>query len=215
MFKSIVLVQWKWSRWSVLLLSVAALAVTSWTVSGDMTSEMSYGRTNLFNRMQTTSVWYRTIAIVAGFLLAMHAWRTDHQGRNVYALSLPIERWRFALYRYGAGALFGMLIICALWLSALMAVAIQGAPAGLHAYPGGLAVRVGMVLLVAYAGAFAIWSSTARAPYYIAGTVVAVLAALAIADAFNAMFVPRALGSLWQYLGIREVFGGRWFLYDV
>src|SRR3954462_8292696 len=53
--------------------------------------------------MQSWGVGYALAAAAIGLALAMLSWGFDHRLRHVYALSLPIARWRYVLYRFTAG----------------------------------------------------------------------------------------------------------------
>jgi hypothetical protein len=214
MFKRMLLVQWKWSRWSVLLLSLAAIAVTMWSVSA--AGNRTAGSTSpLASRLDMANFWYHFLVWVAGFLLAMHAWRTDHAGKHVYALTLPIPRWRFGLYRYAAGLIFAAVIVLALWVGALVAASGAEVPPGLRTYPTGLAFRIGVALFAIYAVFFVLWSATPKVGYYAA----AVLVLFFLLSAFQANDVARMVQTVlmagWKGVGFSEIMAGRWFLIDV
>jgi hypothetical protein len=214
MFRQMFFLQWKWSRVSVLLMALIALAVPIWSVSGDQSATIT-STPPLLERMAAAGNAYGLLAAAAGFLLAMHAWRTDHSKRHVYALTLPLPRWRYTAYRYAGGALLGCALAAVLWLSAMMAARITDIPPGLHAYPTGLALRFAFALLVCFAFFFALWSATARAAYYVAGAGVLLGVVLALFAYRDSTLAADAVRATWRALGMNELFGGRWFLLDV
>jgi hypothetical protein len=214
MFQSMLAVQWRWSRWSVLLITITLIATAAWSVGAEQPRFQEPMPSPFAMRLETASGWLHVLVFIAGFLLAMHAWRTDHAGRHVYALSLPIARWRYVLYRYGAGLLFITVITLAFWLSAVVVVSSITIPDGLHAYPIGLSLRLALALFTAYALFFAIWSATPRTGYYTAALIVLLLLVMTIP--LRPVFEFReALRWLWNYAGFAHVFSGRWFLIDV
>ena len=209
-------VQWKWSRVTVLLLVLVAFVVPIWSVSGKAAQpHPGTGMPPLLDKMQMASTAYILLALGAGFLLAMHAWRTDHTHRHVYALSLPIPRWRYSLNRYAAALVFGAGVVAALWVGGVLAVLVRGVPEGLHAYPLGLALRFGFVMLVAFAVFFVLWSATARTTYYTAGALIAFVVMAALSEYFDSSLGGDVVRVVWHGLGMFEIFGGRWFLINV
>ncbi|MEX2283480.1 MAG: ABC-2 transporter permease [Gemmatimonadota bacterium] len=214
MFGQMLSVQWKWSRWSVLLLSLAVIVVAIWSISVDLQNSLEM-QSGLAQRLEAANGWYHTLVWVGGFLLAMHAWRTDHAGRHVYALSLPIPRHRFVLYRYVSGLLFAGLIVLTLWLAALVATSMIEVPPGLNAYPTGLALRIGVALLATYALFFAVWSATPRTGYYVAGILILFVVVNSLSPTPVGNVLQSGLSALWSGLGFEHIMTGRWFLIDV
>jgi len=167
--------------------------------------------------MQAWGGFYGIAAAGLGLLVAMAAWRPDHAGHHVYALSLPISRARYAGFRFAAGMLFLAPALLALLLGAAV-VAMTGAiPSGLHAYPVALALRFALAAMVAFALFFAIASSTQKT----AGIIVALIAGMFFAQYLLVMFGSDfdVLGPLGDFIfirpGILSVFSGRWMLVDV
>ena len=141
----------------------------------------------------------------------------DDAGRHVYALSLPIERWRYVAMRFGAGALTIVPTAIALWAGSIVAVAAHEIPAGLESHPAGLALRFTLAALVAYALFFAISSGTKRT----AGILLAVLGGMIclemIGETTNIPLRPLSLflDLMVNQAGTLGVFNGRWMLIDV
>ncbi|HMC57076.1 MAG TPA: hypothetical protein VKH19_17990 [Gemmatimonadaceae bacterium] len=214
MFRAILVTQWKWTRTTALLATVAAFSipVASLQSARDADTPLEF-----ISRMQAWGIGYALLAAGVGLLVALAAWGHDHQGRHVYALSLPVSRQRYALLRYGAGATYLVPAIIAVLIGSLVVIATGAIPQGLHAFPIALTLRFGLAALVAYSVFFAIGAGTTR-------TAAAVLALIAVV--LFAQFVISASGvqfDLLRYVadglfgtgGVLSVFSGRWMLVDV
>ncbi len=214
MFRAILKTQWQWTRLAVLLAAIAAFAMPLLS----MTSRIPLDQPrNLISNMQTWGVGYVALAAAAGLAVAILAWSSDHRGHHVYALSLPVARWRYVLMRFGAGVVFLLPIVVALALGAVIAVSLFPIPQGLHAYPWALTARFGFAALVAFAIFFAISSATARTAGYILGLIGAVFVAQFLTDAagLHWQVASHAVDLVMAYPGILAVFSGRWALIDV
>jgi hypothetical protein len=222
MFKAILKVQWKWTRIWILFATIFAFAIPVGTVRlfGEAV-EFYDGRPpspgQIIRAMQSAGVVYSMLAAALGLAVAFTAWSSDHKGRHVYALSLPISRARYALMRFAAGSLF-LLIPCAgLLLGALIATAIIDLPAGMHAYPLQLTARF---LLAAFV-AFAIFFSIAGASQRAAATMLGIIAAgFVVAVGLGAMGVKTDFIGIFARVifvepGVLSIFTGRWMLIDV
>ncbi|NIR46230.1 MAG: hypothetical protein GWN99_17520, partial [Gemmatimonadetes bacterium] len=183
MFRAIFYTQWKWTRLALLPCSVIAFALPILSVRHLGSGLTTFWAMEVLDRMRLFSVWYPALAAATGLIVAVSAWREDHRHGHVYALSLPVERWRFALLRYGSGALLLAGPILALWLGAAIASWAASVPPGLRAYPTALAVRFALALLVAYSIFFAISAGTTRTAAYVLGGLgaVAIVAILVFA----------------------------------
>src|SRR5690606_14011096 len=96
------------------------------------------------------------VAVAAGVVIALVSWNWDHRTGHVYALSLPIPRWRYALLKLWAGAVALVVPTLAILVGAgigLMAVEI---PEGLRAYPIAFAARFLLCSIAFYALLFAL-----------------------------------------------------------
>ena len=215
MFKRMLTVQWQWSRLSVLLLIVFAVFMPVWVGSSVHLREPGAAWSKLADTIQLSATGLQMFVWVAGFLLAMHAWRTDQAGHHVYALSLPIARPQFVLYRYAIGALFAALIVAAFWITAFIVTRTGDVPQGLHAYPGGLALRLAVALLTTYALFFALWSMTPRAGYYTAAALILFLALMAISARPELRPLRNAIEAAYTGSGLADIFRSRWYLIDV
>ena len=214
MFKAILRTQWQWTRVAVLLAAIAAFAMP--LVSMNSGVQMRLPRSYIAN-MQEWGIGYALLAGTVGLLVAILAWSSDHRGHHVYALALPVARWRYVLMRFGAGIVFLLPVVAALAVGATVASVTFPIPQGLHAYPLALAGRFGLAALVAFAIFFAISAATARTAGFILGGIIAIVLAQALADAtgLHWKIVSHAVDLVLAYPGILSVFSGRWALIDV
>jgi hypothetical protein len=213
-FKAILKTQWQWTRMAVLLAAIAAFTMPLMSMNSNV--PLNQPRTYI-SLMQTWGVGYVVLAATVGLTVAILAWSSDHRGHHVYALALPVARWRYVLMRFGAGVLFLVPVAAALCAGALIAVGLFPVPQGLHAYPWALAARFGFAALVAFAIFFAISVATARTAGYILGAIAAVLVVQFLADAagLHWQVVSHAVDLVLAYPGVLSVFSGRWALIDV
>src|SRR5256885_11060199 len=164
MFRVILYTQWKWSRLIVVLGSVAGFALPIISLQGpDRPDSSPLTPGDLLRTVQSWGVLYPVLAATLGLLVALTTWTPDHRGRHVHALILPVPRWRYVLLRFGAGMVLLAAPIVAVMAGALLATRTATIPAGLQGYPGALAVRFALAVLVAFAGFFAVSAGTARA----------------------------------------------------
>jgi len=218
MFHMILFTQWKWSRLILLPAVLAAFALPLLSVQGaGDPNRTAWEARSLLYAVQSWGVGYPVLATAIALAIAMTAWGADHRGRHVYALSLPVPRWHYALQRFGAGVVLLALPAFALWLGALVAAATATIPPGLHAYPGAIAVRFALALGVAYAVFFAITAGTTRT----AGYVLAIIAGIIVVQVLTASagielrLIPFMGDRLFLWPGPLEIFSGRWMLIDV
>jgi hypothetical protein len=218
MFRTILFTQWTWSRNLVLVGTLAAFAIPLISVkSGDLASVDGFAVRTYLSMLEGMGVAYPILAGVLGLVLALSAWGPDHRGRHVYALTLPLPRWQYALLRFTAGLALLALPVAALWVSALIAAASVKLPVGLTTYPTALAVRFALAAFVAYAAFSAVSAGTSRTAAYVLGAIAVLLIAQmvftftstdvdVVSPVFNAVFI-------WP--GPLAVFSGRWMLIDV
>lgn len=218
MFKVILLSQWKWTRLPLLGFVLAAFALPLLSARGaGVASQDNWLIEELLSNLQTWGLAYPVLAGFLGLILARATWGPDHQGKHVYALSLPLPRWDYVLMRFAAGAVLLALPVLALWIGALIATFATTLPPSLQAYPTILTLRFALAALVAYAVIFAISAGTNKT----AGIILAVLAAVVIVQLFldaigiETLFVQSLLAKLVLWPGPFEIFTGRWMLFDV
>jgi hypothetical protein len=209
-----VFTQWKWTRTVLLLVCLAGFGLPLASLQSARDADTPQ---RVIAIMQTWGVAYALLAGLTGVVVALAAWGHDHQGRHVYALSLPLSRARYVLLRFGAGALFLLAPTLAVLLGALV-VAVSGAiPEGLHAFPFALTVRFGLAAAVAYALIFAIGSATTRTAAIILGAMAGVLLAQYFLVVLGIRYdlIARIAELVFVSPGLLSVFSGRWMLIDV
>ena len=217
MFRVVLETQWKWTRGMLLAATLTTFALPLLSMRDAARALDDMNARELLARMQSFGTMYAVTAAFIGLVVAAMAWTSDHAGRHVYALSLPIERWRYVAMRFGAGALTIVPTAIALWVGGVVALAAHEIPAGLESHPAALAIRFALAALVAYSLFFAISSGTKRT----AGIVLAVLGGLICLELIGeTMDLPLRPLSMFIDLmvhraGTLGVFNGRWMLIDV
>ena len=103
--------------------------------------------------------------------MAILAWSYDHRLRHVYALSLPIQRWRYVMHAIHRRSDVARAAGRALFVGTEIVAHSSLVPKTLHAYPVALTLRFAFATLVAYAVFFAISSATAKTAGYILATI--------------------------------------------
>ena len=218
MFRQILYTQWKWSRLVLLLLVLAAFATPVMSVRslGDPGIQGWDVRTALLD-VEGWGFIYPFLAVGVALLLSLTTWGPDHAGKHVYALSLPVPRWHYALLRFSAGLVLMSAVVFAVWLGALVATATVALPPGLHAYPHALALRFALAAVVAYAVFFAISAGTNRIAGYVLGALggLILLQVVAAIAGIDTSLLPTVIGALVVWPGAFEIFTGRWMLIDV
>ena len=163
------------------------------------------------------------LAVAVGFSLALLVWNWDHQGNHVYALSLPVSRWNWALQKMGTGVVLLALPSGAFLAGSLLATLTVTLPEGLHGYALDVSARFFFAALVAYSTLFAMASGTIRTALLVLGSVlsffvVGQLALTILAEAFGwgqVFLVPAVLEFMQAWPGPLHVFVGDWMLFDV
>ena len=217
MFRAILATQWKWSRGLLLALTCTAFALPFLSLRAAAAPLAQLDAGMLLSIMESFGAFYAVAAATIGLMIAMIAWSADHSGRHVYALSLPIARWKYVAMRFGAGALTIAPPVIALWIGASVALMVTSIPTGLTTHPLALAIRFALAALVAYAVFFAISSGTRRTAGIILGVVLGALAVQVVGELFGLrMAAATALfDMLTNWSGMLGVFNGRWMLIDV
>lgn len=214
MWRAMLETQWKWSRAMLLLLAIASFALPLVSLRA---SFGAFTESLFIASMQAWSVGYAVIAAGLGLVMAILAWSYDHRLRHVYALSLPVARWRYVLMRFTAGLTLLGLPIVALFIGAEVVAHSSYVPKMLHAYPIALTLRFAFAALVAYAIFFAISSATAKTAGYILGALATMIVLQLLVDSTGSR--ANVLGYLIDAVlaspGLLAVFNGRWMLIDV
>jgi hypothetical protein len=219
---------WKQIRWGLLPFVLGAYVLPLMAVQGLGTPPgMDSASLEAYRLVAGYQVWlpvFPLLAAAVGITLALSAWNWDHQLKHVYALSLPVSRWRYAVVKMVAGATLALLPAGALWIGAHVATAFVDLPAGLHAYPNHLAFRFLVAILLAYAGFFAMAAGTVRTTMWVLSAVIGFLILGNVLTDFLAGYFPvfyrvnvveLAFATLMKVPGPLEVFTGNWMLIDV
>ncbi len=214
MFKALMRVQWKWCKGAALLATILGFAVPLGSVQS-LHPEFMYS-VSVVARMQEFGIAYALLAAGVGLAFAILAWSSDHKGRHVYALALPVNRSRYALMRFGAGALFLLLPSLGVLVGCLVAISLMNVPLGLHAYPFSLALRFLLASGVSFSIFFAIAASTPKAAGMILGGLASLLIVTFLLSLTSVHFdlLGHASDFLFTEPGPLSVFTGRWMLID-
>lgn len=217
MFRVILETQWRWTRGVLLVGTCLSFALPFMSLRSAARALDEMNASVLLVSMEQFGAIYAIAAAMLGMVIAGMAWSPDHTGRHVYALSLPIERWRYVAMRFGAGALTLTPLALALWLGGIVALLSINIPDGLHAHPAALAIRFALAMLVAYAIFFAISSGTKRTTMVLLGILLATVLVDVLADVMGVPIAPFSaiIDLLIDWTGTLGVFNGRWMLIDV
>lgn len=215
MFNAILKTQWNATRVMVLLTAILAFAVPLASLQDAL------GALSPQAFVETMQKWggaYAVLAALTGLFVGMAAWRPDQTGRHVYALSLPISRARYVMFRFAAGGVFIAPSVVALLVGALLVTWSGAVPESLRGYPFALALRFAFAAAVAYSMFFAIAASTSRT----AGLILAAMAGVVFGQYLVNVIGSTEydiLGPITNFIflkpGILSVFSGRWMLVDV
>jgi hypothetical protein len=173
MFRQILFTQWRWSAQVIALLGalVVALPVAAFNA-------LPVAPGAILTRAATWGALYPVLAALTGLLIGLTAWSGDHRGQHVYALTLPVPRWFYALLRYASGALLVLTVAAAALVGTLIMTAGLTLPPGLHSYAGTVSLRFVLGAVLVYSLVFAISSATTRT----AGGILALLGGLALGE---------------------------------
>ena len=168
-------------------------------------------------QLQSWGLFYPLLALCVGLLIALIIWMPDRAGRHVYALSMPLARWRFVLLRFGAGLVLVMVPVVLLGIGTLMATAATRLPPGVNAYPGAISLRFLLATLVAFSLAFAVAAGTSRMTRVVLGIICMVILVeigLSLAGITGVDPVLRLIEWMASPTGPLDIFAGRWMLLD-
>lgn len=221
MLRQMVWLHWKAARWVMLPLVLLCVGLPLAAVRMSRTT----GQGDAFDMIVLMGVWtpmFPFMAAFTGISIALTAWVWDHNGRHIYALSLPVERWEYAMLKMAAGTLLLVVPAAALWLGAWLG-SLQPIPEGLHTYVLSFSARFLLAALIAYAVTFALAAGTVRTASIILAVLIATVTFGSIGVEFvNSNFgmsVPAPYGvieaALTRWPGPFNVFGGSWMLIDV
>lgn len=215
MFNAVLYTQWKWARLPLLVLTLASFALPVLSVRSQY--DPAIPAVALLSRIQSWGLVYPLLALCVGLLIALLVWMPDRNGRHIYALSMPVPRWRFVLLRFGAGVVLVLIPVALLGVGALIATAATRMPPGVNAYPGAITLRFLLATLVAFSLAFAVAAGTSRLTRIVLSLlclVIAVEIALSLAGVTGVDPVLRLLEWMASPTGPLDIFAGRWMLLD-
>jgi hypothetical protein len=227
MYQPMLFVHWKQVRLLLIPFVVAAFGLPLLAVQGlgaDATGGVSAEVYQIVSGYQVWLPLFPMLAGAIGIVLALTAWNWDHLLGHVYALSLPVARWEYALLKMGAGIALGLVPTLAFWIGAHVAAASVTLPAGLNAYPNQLALRFFLAMLMAYAFFFALGAGTVKTTVWVVtGIFAALVASEVLGDVLvlyfsgleNLSYLELATDWLVERGGPFEVFTGNWTLIDV
>jgi ABC-type transport system involved in multi-copper enzyme maturation permease subunit len=217
MFRAILATQWKWTRGMLLVATCLTFALPLLSMRAADQALAEANARDLLTVISSFGMFYAISAAAIGLLIAASAWTSDHAGRHVYALSLPVQRWKYVAMRFGAGAATLAAPVVALWIGALVAVSVHAIPAGLHAYPVALAVRFALAVLLSSAVFFAISSGTKRTAGILLGVLGGIILVEMVGESLGLRITPFfwLIDVLMDSTGLFGVFNSRWMLIDV
>lgn len=228
MLRQFLYLHWKSARWAILLFTPVCFALPLLAVRFAQQNTRGIEPDFIAGALlMTLQVWvplFPLIAGLAGVTLALTAWSWDHGNHHIYALSLPLARWEYALQKFLAGLVLLSVPVLALYIGALLGAGMIELPDGLRSYPFALGGRFLLAALIAYALIFALAAGTVK-------TTVRLVTAFVLFLVFGSLaaeFIQSALGLdrvytpfhlmdavLMRWPGPFHVFGGNWMLIDV
>lgn len=217
MFLALLRLQWREGRLALAVLGAAGIALPLLSLRGATGAAGPWEAWELLRASAAWSAWYPLLALAAALALSAGAWAADHRSRHVYALTLPVARWRYLLLRYSAGAILLLAVGAVLWLGGTLATVPVAIPPLLHAYPGGLAFRFCLAAFSAYTILFALHGLTPRAARLLVAALLLLVLVAALADllALGVRPLDLTVDALLGPFSPLAVFHGPWMLIDV
>lgn len=209
--------QWFWARSGLVPIAVTAFVLPILSVQPfNDPNAVGFQLNNLISQSARWSPGYPILASVLGLLLGTTAWSADHRGRHVYALSLPLPRWRFTLHRFTAGLTLLAVVAAVFWIAAVVAAVSASTPISVRGYPNALALRFLLAACVSYAAFFTVASGTARTAGFVLGGLALVVVAqvLARVAGMELDLIAPIVDTLSSQAGPFGVFNGRWLIID-
>ncbi len=231
MFQQIFYTQWKSVRTGLIPLTIASfglplLAVQDLALPSALPADSTLRALQaelIFESWQLWLPFFPILAAILGVAFAMNAWSADHTAGHIYALTLPLSRWKYVLWKMGAGALLLLVPVALLGAGSLVAVGSLDLAEGLHSYPLLFTQRFLMASLFAYAGVFAMASGTTRTMVIVISVVLSVIFGGQLLTYYLSEMLPSFDWQLFYWLehvlvewpGPFEVYFGNWNLIDV
>ena len=231
MFKQILFLNWKASRFGLLPLLAAAFALPLLTVQGarikgGIQEGASVRGSQLLESVSPWVVLYPVLALTVGTVLALLVWNWDHRTNHVYPLSLPLPRWRYVLLKMLGGGLILLLPVVVFWLGALLAVSLTDIPDGLRGYPSAITFRFFLASLLFFAVFFSLAAGTMRTAVWLLVAWILLVFLGEVIPPFLGEFLNLPQVARFRFLswfletastwpGPFEVWAGNWMLIDV
>ncbi len=231
MFQQILYTQWKSVRSGLIPTAIASfglplLAVQDLALPRDLAAGDPIRALQAEFIFQTWQIWlpfFPVFAAIIGVVFAINAWSGDHTAGHVYALALPLPRWKYVLWKMGAGSLLLLVPVTLLGLGSVVAVGSLDLAEGLHAYPLLFTQRFLMASLLAYAAVFAMASGTTRTMVIVMSVGLTVILGGQLLTFYLSELLPAFDWQLGDWLarvmvewpGPFEVYFGNWNLIDV
>jgi hypothetical protein len=218
MFRQILASQWRWSALAVVLLAIAAFGIPVWVVQrAGLIHPTEWDVVQMLAQIREIGVLFPLLALIAGATMAGTAWAADQRGQHVYALSLPVPRWYYALLRFAAGLLLLIPIALCVWIGAIVAVKAASIPEGLTSYVAPMTLRFILSMLVTYALLFAVVAAPKRVQQIVLAAFVLLigLQVIAVLAGIKADILGNTIGRLFEWPGPFQVIAGPWMLIDL
>ena len=219
MFRAILYTQWKWARPVLVLAAIIAGWIPLQALRSAPYKTMgTYHIPSLYQSIMSASLFYQFLAVAVAVVIAVSAWQADSTRQHVYALALPIARWRFVLMRFGAGAVLLGGVAMAVGVFGGLAVAMAPLPPMLHGYPVGLAIRFWLGTLIPFGIIFALLTSNPRKVKWVTAGVVTIYVVDLMLSSFGVTQTPLlniVFYGLYEQGGPLTAFLTRWMLIDV
>jgi hypothetical protein len=217
MFREILYTQWRWSILPIVLCTVAAFGIPLWAVQwSGLAAPLEGDVVRMLEQVRNAGVLFPLLAAIAGTAVGAMAWLPDGRGGHVYALSLPVPRWYYALLRFAAGLVLLAPVVLAVGIGATAATLSATIPEGLYAHPGSITLRFALSVLVIYAAVFATAAASRRTQTALGVALIGLVGLQIGLSALDVNLNPvLVLGYVFNWPGPLHVFGGPWMLIDL
>ena len=155
MFKQMFAVQWRFTRKTLVAVSVLVAILPALTMRMSAVSTVNFTPRGLVQQSIALGLALAVFAAVTGMFLYEATWRSDTSGKNVYLLSLPITWRQFMLNRLSGALLLLLLPAVCLWIGGVIGTAFVPLPPTLHVYALGIAFRFFLASSLTYC----LWSA--------------------------------------------------------
>jgi hypothetical protein len=221
---------WRAARWPMLPVLVAAFGLplmagqAAWGATYSVDSLASNGAFAVTDGAAVFGLTFPIVAAIAGAILGLSAWSWDHRQDHVYALSLPLPRWKYSALKFGGGTILVGATTLVFAAGATVSAVLANLPAGLHAYPGTLSVHFLIATQTAFALLFALASGTMRTTTVLLGCVIGLAVfGVPLLDFLGNFWAPIGEFDLGRFAyavllendGPLSIFTGNWMLFDV